>query len=174
MAYSDHHRALVAAAVERYGEGAGLRVLANTFGLRPSRNSVHVWIREQGVEPTDEAQQEIAELDRLRKAGWQASIDAHRDEISAALTEASTKRNYLGMQQTATALGILYDKLVPPTKAGHSLSTSGDSAPINLMVLAPPLSDGSDHRPVTAEDEAHRTVVESTARPLPEGPVLSR
>lgn len=49
MTYSNHDRALVAAAVERYGEAAGLKVLASAFDLRPSRNSVHVWVREQGI-----------------------------------------------------------------------------------------------------------------------------
>ena len=147
MTYSDHDRALVAA-VERYGEAASLRVLANTFDLRPSRNSVHVWIREQRIEPTDDAGEEIAELDRLRKACWQASMHARRDDTFDAFEAACDARNYLGMQQAATAIGILYDKLVRPTQAGLGLSASGDAAAINLMVVAPASTDGSDHRPV--------------------------
>ena len=60
--YNDEQKALVAAAVERYGEIAGLRVVAGSFNLRPSRATVHAWIREQGLEPTAEAREEIGEL----------------------------------------------------------------------------------------------------------------
>ena len=149
MTYSGKQKALVAAAVERYGEIAGLRLVAESFNLQPSRATVHAWIREQGLEPTAEARAEVGELERQRKAAWQATIDARRDSTFDAFDAACKARNYLGMQQAATAVGILYDKLVPPRKAGVSVNASGEGQTVQLLVVAP--SDGKA-RPVVDSD----------------------
>ena len=176
MTYTVEQKALVAAAAERYREITALRVVAANFDLRPSRATVHAWIREQGLQPTDETREEIGELERQRKAGWQATIDAQRDATFEAFGAATEARNYLGMQQSATAIGILYDKLVPPVKAGLTVNTVGSESPVQLFVIAPPLTgpDGERlERPV--DDSHHQPVVDAEARELPPlPPAVSR
>lgn len=156
MGYSAEHKALVVAAVERYGERAGLRLVAENYDLNPSRATVHAWIREQGLVPTDEARQEIGELEQQRKARLQAGIDARIPLALEAFDKACDAGSYLGMQQAATAVGILYDKLVPPPRAGVTVNAGGDRPAIQLLVVAP-----------SSRDEEHRPVIEGEARELP-------
>jgi hypothetical protein len=121
-------------------------VLRDNFGLVASNGSIQNWIRDQRIEPTDSARRELAAFDARRKAGWQSQIDARRDNLLGALDAACEKRNYLGMQQAATATGILYDKLVPAAKAGVTVNAGGEGATVQLLVVAP--SSEKPDRPV--------------------------
>lgn len=149
LAYTEDEKATALAVVEDYGVNPGLRLMAVLLeGHAPDRESIRTW-RAAGIEILDRHREISAELGRQRKVRWQAVVDTHRDEISGALTKACEAGNYLGMQQAATAFGIMYDKLVPPVKAGVTVNAGGDGGTVNLLVVAPSSSDG-EHRPVDA------------------------
>ena len=150
MAYTDEQKALVAAAVGRYGFSAALPVLKESFRLEPSLATLHIWIRDEGLQPTEAAVRELAEIDQRRKAGWQASLDARRDRLLSAFDDACEDGNGLKAQQFAMAVGIFYDKLVPPLKAGVTVNAGGEGATVNLLVVAPSSED--EHRQETTPD----------------------
>ena len=130
MAYSDEQKALVAAAVERYGETVALEILRENWALSPSRGSVHAWVRVEGVLPTQDALVELSTFEHRRRARLQVEVEQRMQPALEAFDEACTSRSFLGMQQSATAVGILYDKLVPPLKTGTSIDA-------RTQVLAP-------------------------------------
>lgn len=138
MAYSDSDRALIIAAVERYGETTGLRFVKDNYELTPSRGTVHEWVRVQGIEPSEEAREELSRIEQGRKATWQAALDATRDSLIGATQKAADDGNALAAQQFATATGIFYDKLVPPARAGAPVI--GNAEKVEMVLLAPAFS----------------------------------
>ena len=121
MAYSDTDKALVVAAVERYGETTGLRFVKDHYELTPSRGTVHTWVRAEGIEPSEEAREELSRIEQQRRARLQAQIEPRIYATLEAYDRALAADKALAAQQLATAAGILTDKLVPPPKLawGH-------------------------------------------------------
>ena len=127
MAYSDTDKALVIAAVERYGETTGLRMLADNLELCPGRATVQRWVRGGEAETTAEAKDFWSTLEQGRKARLQAAIEPRIYTTLEAHDRALADDKALAAQQLATAAGILTDKLVPPPKSGVGTPAGGRS-----------------------------------------------
>lgn len=147
--YNDEQKSLALAAVERYGHTTALRVLDQLWpdGV-PSRQTLYTW-QSEGIEIAQGDTDYLTKLDSERKQRWQAGIDGLRDSLFDAFETAIEDRNYLGMQQSATAVGIMYDKLVPPVRAGMSMSLPGDNPHVTLVVTAP--TSTGEPRPIPDE-----------------------
>ena len=149
--YNDEQKSLALAAVERYGHTTALRVLDQLWpdGV-PSRQTLYTW-QSEGIEIAQSDTAYLTKLDSERKQRWQAAIDGLRDSLFDACETAIEARNYLGMQQSATAVGIMYDKLVPPVRAGTTLTVPGANPNVTIVVTAP--AAVGEQRPVPEDEE---------------------
>lgn len=149
--YTDEQKSLALAAVERYGVRPAQRVLMGFFAddEAPSTTTLIAWRDSGEVAVGDEERGHWNELERQRKASWQAAIDSRRDSMLEAVDQATEDRNYLGMMQSSTAVAIFYDKMVPPVRAGVNLNLPGDNPNVTILVTAP--AAVGEHRPVPEE-----------------------
>ncbi len=137
--YTPEQKSRALAAVERYGLRPAERVLKGEFiaDAGPVQQTLITW-RDSGDVVILEADREHwSELERQRKSEWQAAINSRRDDMLEAVDQATEDRNYLGMMQSSTAVGIMYDKIVPMVRGGLSVNLSDGDARVQILVTAP-------------------------------------
>ena len=145
--YSDEQKAIGVAALVKWGARPAARWLQQEWGENGdvlSHATLLNWAN-AGIERTETAVEIIDQVDQQRKLAWHASIDARREATLEAYDEAVENRQYLGMQQAATAVGILHDKLMPPARAGAAVSV-GAAGTVQIMIAGPPHTDDANHR----------------------------
>lgn len=162
MTYKPEDRALAVAAVERYGWAAGQLMLESVFGMKPAKASLSNWMKTGENVPDEGVYKRLDKVEEQRKKRLQGLIDQRMEPALHVFDRAMKDDRTLGMQQCAMSIGILYDKLVPPPKAGGGLvNVAGDGTVVQLMVVAP-ASDGEHRALPVAERYVEGRVVEKS------------
>ncbi len=161
VSYTDEQKVLGVAALAVWGARPAARLLAQEWGEESEALSHHTLIawRDAGIQASVKATEEISQVARQRKERWHAEIDARREATFEAYDVAVEKRNFLGMQQASTAIGIQLDKLVPPAKSGVPMIGSADT--VNMMLMAPATEERLE------EASALPSVIEGESREVP-------
>jgi hypothetical protein len=164
--YSDEQKSIAIGAVQRWGLRPAERWLKQEWPDGPSQQTLLNWTR-AGVVVTTDANEFLSEVGQQRKEKWHAAIDSRREATFEAYDAAVEKRNWLGMQQASTAIGIQLDKLVPLTRPGAAVSV-GAAGNVNIMVAGSPNPKGSSHRDVP-DDWEEGDVIPGESQELVEG-----
>lgn len=157
MAYTNAEKALVIAAVDRWGFTSGLQFLASEHDLNPSESTVCVW-RNEGFPVTDAALEELERIEGQRKSKWMASWDALREQGFAAVGRAFDDDRMLAAQQGSFSLGIATDKLFGSPKTGTPVV--GNAQTVIMQVVTSAAVPGSRDEPISLPGE----VIEGKSR----------
>lgn len=148
--YDLSEKRLAVAAYLRYGATVAARVLEGMLQNAPTRHTLAAWSRDPEYQPDAEQEEYFARLDLRRKTRLQAEIAEVVPEVVEALRAATAERKSLQAQQFAFAMGILYDKVVPPPgRSGGVTVQAGEGGTVQMLVVAPTEIEGVPHREVT-------------------------
>jgi hypothetical protein len=134
--YRREEKALLLAAVKRYGPTPAARMLAEAGHRVPALYTLSRWVSSGDVAITQDATDALDQYEREAHVRWRASMDARRQATFDAYDQAVADRNYLGMQQASKAIGIQYDRQVPPVRSGTS-PVVGDAGTVQIILVAP-------------------------------------
>lgn len=162
MAFPVATKRIAVAGVERYGMQTMLELWSTArTETTPSKQTVHNWVND-GIEPGEADRKFWADVDGERSMVLRAKIFTVMDMTLDSYKRACAADKFLGMQQAATAMGILYDKLAPKG-TGPATGDAGDAlAAIGPRIIKPygPAEIAAPDDPAVAETP---TVVETTA-----------
>ena len=145
--YSAPEKRLAVAAYRRYGSAVARQQLTALWGAGPTARTLREWHYGELFEPAEEDVEHWIELEVKRKTRLQAQIEQRMEPTLAAYDKFVADGSSLKMQQGAVAIGILYDKLVPPVSKGGGLVNvnAGEGATVQMLVVAPAEIEGAKH-----------------------------
>jgi hypothetical protein len=155
VSYTNAQRELAVAAYRRYGATSARKQLAEVWDEVPGAGTMRSWSLSEQHEPSDVATDFWAKVDSYRRTQMQQQLSERFESSLEAYDHFVEERDALSMRGAAIAVGIIYDKLVPPNRGGGSGLTvqAGEGGTVNMMVVAAP-SDGSQRRALDVPHDA--------------------
>ncbi len=145
--YSRADQRIALAAADRYGTKLGRRELEQVWEVVPKAGTMMRW-RQEGIEADEEALEFWLVHEGKRTAQLKVQIADRLAPALEAFDQFVADGSALKMQQAAVAIGILYDKLVPPpSKGGAAVNVSaGPGGTVQMLVVAPSEVEGAEHK----------------------------
>jgi hypothetical protein len=132
--FRDDEKALLVAAGQRYGAKSAVATLKLAGRRVCTVSTLSHWLADGDVLVTEAAMEAIENHEREAGRRWLNAMDVRMEESFGAYDQAVEDRNFLGMQQAQTAIGIQFDKIRPVAR-GSGVVGVGQAGVVNMILL---------------------------------------